>query len=377
MEPKPSPLNRKKFIKNLPDFYQIPEQVLQPYNNGEEDPTFRKHKDIDNLRANNISTKNTQIQNIKIGLVDIDSSILYHLKNNIIPQVQIHGNLIEIPIIYASPERWKSIQKDGYYRDKNGKIQSPLIVIKRDYFSKDRTLGNKLDGNNVNNVQYFKKGWSKRNSYDNLRILQNQKPQEEYQVTVIPDYINIKYSLIIFTDFIEHNNDIIESIAYASDSYWGDKERFQFRSFINDFPTPVDVEINNDRISRSEISLNVKGYIIPNNINVNLSTPSKLSFNKSKIIIEEKTIENNIPKEFKPLEYIKPPCDNSINLPYIKYISGTENIIPLSEHSINPISSIEVYDSNDIKIHIQIINNDGLVSILSNVPLNNHKLIIS
>ena len=29
----------------------------------------------------------------------------------------------EVPIIYGAPERWKSFQKDGYYRDKNGKYQ--------------------------------------------------------------------------------------------------------------------------------------------------------------------------------------------------------------------------------------------------------------
>ena len=33
---------------------------------------------------------------------------------------------LNVPVLYGSPERWKSVQKDGFYRDKNGKIQAPL-----------------------------------------------------------------------------------------------------------------------------------------------------------------------------------------------------------------------------------------------------------
>jgi hypothetical protein len=373
---KPTPIDRTKFENNLKETYDIPEQVYQPYNSEIEDPQLRKQIDRNNLRANEISTKGTQTQDIKIELKDIDSSILYHLQKNIIPQIKVNDNLIEVPILYASPERWKSIQKDGYYRDKNGKIQTPLIVLKRDYFSKDRSLGNKLDGNKVNNVQYFKKGWSKRNVYDNFNLLQGQRPQEEYQVTVIPDYIDLKYSLLVFTDYIEHTNNIVEAIEYASDSYWGDKEKFLFRTFINDYPTPIDVEAGNDRLSKSEMSLNVKGYIIPKNINIDLSAPSKLAYNKSKIVLSEFVLDSLPTKDFKQPSYIKPPCKDPMP-EFIKIISGTENIIPISEHGINPIASIEVYDSDGNEVFVLTTNNNGLVSVLTNVPLDNHKLVIS
>ena len=38
------------------------------------------------------------------------------------------------------PERWKGVQQDGYYRDKEGKIQTPLIMFKRDSVEKRRDL---------------------------------------------------------------------------------------------------------------------------------------------------------------------------------------------------------------------------------------------
>jgi len=108
------------------------------------------------------------------------------------------------------------MQSDGFYRDKNGKTMVPLIMFKRTSFEKDNTLGNKLDGNRVQNVQYFETQYSKRNNYDNFSILQNQKPQKEYILGVIPDYITISYDMSIFTDFTEQMNEITEAIEFAA-----------------------------------------------------------------------------------------------------------------------------------------------------------------
>ncbi len=61
---------------------------------------------------------------------------------------------IEVPIIYGSPEKWKAVQADGYYRDGNqGKIMVPLIMFQRESITKDRSIGNKLDGNKVRNFK--------------------------------------------------------------------------------------------------------------------------------------------------------------------------------------------------------------------------------
>lgn len=284
---KPTPINREQFLNNIHDSYKIPEQELQPYENNTQDviPTTPGQSDF--VRGNEISMKGDTSSNIQISLEDHDATIIYYIENYIRPTVEINGNTREVPVIYGSPERWKSIQKDGFYRDKNGKAQIPLIILKRESFEKDRTMGNKLDGNKVNNVQYFKQGYSQRNSYDNFSVLQNQKESVEYKIGIIPDYITIRYKLIIYTDYVEHMNKLIESIEFASDSYWGDKERFQFRASIDSYPTPISVESGGDRASKSEMTLTVKGYIIPNTINVNNASPVGKSYNITKIVLKE------------------------------------------------------------------------------------------
>jgi len=289
MESKPRPINRREFLTSLSEPYQEPEVAIQPYTNPNSKESLNAQPGQPEFnRASQISLKNEENATINIGLEDHDNAILYYLNNVIRPTVIQNERQIEVPIIYGSPERWKSIQYDGFYRDKNGKTMVPLIMFKRESFEKNRTLGNKLDGNVVHNVQYFEKQYSQRNVYDNFDVLNNQKPQKEYILGVIPDYITLNYKLSIFTDYVEQMNPIIEALEFASDSYWGDPQKYQFRAIMNSFPTPVLLENSTDRASKSEITLTLQGYIIPNTINVAMAGPNPKSYNITKTRFTEK-----------------------------------------------------------------------------------------
>jgi hypothetical protein len=291
MESKPRPINKREFLTSLSEPYQEPEMVIQPYTNPNSTESLNAQPGQPEFnRASQISLKNEENSTINLGLEEHDNAILYYLKNIIRPTVIQNERQIEVPIIYGSPERWKSIQYDGFYRDKNGKIMVPLIMFKRESFEKNRTLGNKLDGNVVHNVQYFEKQYSQRNVYDNFGVLRGQKPQKEYILGVIPDYITLTYKLSIFTDYVEQMNPIIEALEFASDSYWGDPQKYQFRAIMNSFPTPVLLENSTDRANKSEITLTLQGYIIPSGINVAMAGPNPKSYNITKTIFTEKII---------------------------------------------------------------------------------------
>jgi hypothetical protein len=289
MEIKPRPLDTREFLTTLTEPYQEPEKAIQPYNNPNSKASLETQPGQPEFnRALQVSLKDDKHSTINLGLQEHDDAVLYYLENVIRPTVTHNERQIVVPIIYGSPERWKSIQYDGFYRDKNGKTMAPLIMFKRESFEKNRTLGNKLDGNVVHNVQYFEKNYSQRNVYDNFAILNNQKPQKEYMLGVIPDYINITYKLAIFTDYVEQMNQLIEGLEFASDSYWGDPEKFVFRAIITSFPTPVTLENAVDRVSKSEVSIMLQGYIIPRNINVAMAGPNPKSYNVTKTTFTEK-----------------------------------------------------------------------------------------
>ena len=190
--------------------------------------------------------------------------------------------------MYGSPERWAAMQKDGYYRDKNGKMQAPIIAFRRDNIEKNRNLGNKLDGNAPHNYGVFEKKFSKNNIYDRFGLLHNRKKEKELYAVAIPDYVNITYSCIIFTDYMEHNNKIIEGINFASDSYWGSPDRFRFRAMIDNFSTSTDVVQGNDRIVRTEFTVNLLGYILTDTVNA-LPFNTKKYYSKSSLKVTNET----------------------------------------------------------------------------------------
>ena len=290
MDFKPRPYTKREFLSKLQEPYTNPETEVKvaPIQSV---PTEVKPGQPEFSRAKEISLKDdTQNKTISIGLKDIDASILYYLENIIKPVVTQNDKQLAVPIIYGSPERWKSMQADGFYRDKNGKTMVPLIMFKRDSFTKNNTLGNKLDGNKVQNVQYFETNYSKRNVYDNFGILQNQKPQKEYILGIIPDYLDITYSLSIFTDYVDQANEITEAVEFAARSYWGDPERFMFRADIQTFNTPVLLENGSDRANKTTMNVLVNGYIIPSGINAAMAGPSPKSYNVTKTVFKETVV---------------------------------------------------------------------------------------
>jgi len=240
-------------------------------------------------RGNQLSFRGDTTKPFNIGIKDIDESIIYYFENVIKPTVYQNGTLINIPIIYGSPERWVSVQKDGYFRDKAGKIMAPLIMYKRTDVTKNYTIGNKLDANNPHNYAITKKPYDKKNEYDNFFILNNRKPQEEYYAIIIPDYVTLTYKCSIYTYYIEQMNKIIEAINYASDSYWGNPERFNFKARIDNYTTNVTLNQGQERVVKSDFSIKMYGYIIPDIINKSLNSIRKFN-NKCKINFSIETV---------------------------------------------------------------------------------------
>lgn len=243
---------------------------------------------IERNRAENRKVTSDDVKQFSIGLRDIDETIVYYFNNVIKPSVLQNGTRKNVPIIYGSPERWAAVQKDGFYRDKNGKIQAPLIMYKRDSLEKNRNLGNKLDANNPVNFGIFEKKFSMKNVYDRFSILNSRDRVKEYYGVIIPDYVNITYSCIIFTDYVEQMNKIIESVNFAADSYWGDPERFKFRAMIDNFTTVTELNQGEDRKVRTEFQINMLGHIVSDSINAQLNGLNKF-YSKSAISFKIET----------------------------------------------------------------------------------------
>lgn len=276
---KPTPLNRRDFTSKL----------IDPYLKDGKPPVQGNL-----IRGEQVSVKDDNVKTIAIGLEDHDAAIQYYFEKVIQPTVIQNGTRISVPVIVSSPEKFKSIQTDGFMRDKNSKLMVPLITYKRDSVEKNRELGNKLDGNLVSNIQIFEQRYTKRNEYDNFSVLQGTKPQIARSITVVPDYVTITYSCIIFTNYIEQNNKLVESIQFASDSYWGDFSKFAFRTKIDSFSTTTILEQGDDRAVKSTFNIILSGYLIPDSINKELALTQAKIYDKTKIVFTTEIVDKKI-----------------------------------------------------------------------------------
>ena len=85
-------------------------------------------------------------------------------------------------------------------------------------------------------------------------------------------------------------NKIVEAMNYASDSYWGNPERFKFRARIDNYTTSVELENAGNRIVKTQFSLKLNGYLIPDTIQKELASVKKLS-NATQIIFDLETVK--------------------------------------------------------------------------------------
>jgi hypothetical protein len=290
---KPNPKSQQQISNDYVDPYVFPEtgESLGNPNIPSEFNQFTstQQNGISFNRSGQMSFKDDTTKPFTVGLQDIDESIMYYFQNVIKPTVIQNGVRIAVPIIYGAPERWKSVQKDGYYKDKNGAIMSPLIMFKRDTMDKNRSLTNKLDANSPNLYTSWTKSYNSKNDYSNFSVLTNRIPVEQFVVNVVPDYVNLTYSCVIQTYYVEQLNKIIEALNYASDSYWGNPERFKFKASIDSYSTVVEISDNTSRVVKGTFTIKLFGYIVPDTIQKEVTAIKKYN-SKAQVIIGIETV---------------------------------------------------------------------------------------
>ena len=244
------------------------------------------------------------VKNPSVTLMDMDSAIVSYFDMVIKPSVEDNGENVKVPIMYASPERWKAIQRDGFMRDKNRQIITPVIVYRRTSIEKDDTVPqDKLDANNPHMFYTFEKKFSSENKYDNLTTQIGLLPQREYYNVSFPDYVTLTYDFMIWTAYIEQMNKIVERITYSDGAYWGDPDKMRFRTNIDSFTDATEVA-DAERLVRTNFSVTLKGYLLPEGNFDHRSTTQKFITPKKVIFGTEtdSTIENNVGRSGQFLE---------------------------------------------------------------------------
>lgn len=272
--------------------------LSEPYVKGYSDPTkvFSEPKKSgmpEINRSYQVASDTQQDKDFSIGIKDIDEAVMYYFEKVLRLYVVQNNSRISIPIIYGSAENWKNFQRDGYFRDKEGKLMAPLLVFKRNTITQNRNLGFKLDGNMIHNLQLFEKRYSTRNFYSNFNLLSNRSPEKEYVAVATPDYVTVEYECVVWTHYMEQMDKVVEALNFASRAYWGDPNRFLFHSSIETFTDATEYAQSEDRAVKTNFNITLNGYLIPDTINKKMANATKY-YGVSKVVFGLETTDSPI-----------------------------------------------------------------------------------
>jgi hypothetical protein len=202
-----------------------------------------------------------------ITLKDIDTAVINHIRNIMKPVVRESNEIIKVPVMYGNEERWKSVRGRGVLRDKNGVIILPVMVIKRTSVAMNDQMplsfDNDVRGKYISVIR-SKSGWSKNNRYDRFSVLTGQKPVEEFVKTGMPDFVVCSYNIVMMTAYMEQMNDLNTIWVEHLETYFGDSTSYRFLSSLSgDISDATEMESDGERIIRNELTLEIKGYMIP------------------------------------------------------------------------------------------------------------------
>ncbi len=227
-------------------------------------------------------------------MLDIDGTILWHMKNIIKPKVVDNGEIIDVPIIWGNAERWKSVQSDGFFRDQKGRMMIPLLMIRRTGMAPyDAMMYNKMSDEMFTNYQ---RKYSKRNKYDKLSVingsnnpLRNEKPEMETFQVRFPDYVTITYDITLWCEYVEQVNRLTELLVFYGGKTWGDAKEGRAaivcRTTAYDFSEEIGT--GTDRIVRSTISLETLAPLMPKSVSDEIVSKKVSSIRQTSVNFKE------------------------------------------------------------------------------------------
>ena len=93
-----------------------------------------------------------------------------------------------------------------------------------------------------------------------------------------PDYVNLEYEVVVWCDYMEQVNKIVEQIVFFQGRSFGDRYKFVIKGDSYSFETVS--EMGQDRITRANINLTTKAYIVPEYTGVDNNTKRRVSVGK-------------------------------------------------------------------------------------------------
>lgn len=270
-------------IKNSSKYRKPPIKRTRDSFIDDENSAENPRVDFGQSRHREVRRDKDTIRNLGVTLYDVDFAIKSYIDQTMQLKIEDNGEYISVPTLYANSEKWASIQKNGFLKDKKGKTLVPLLTFRRS----NVTMNNELKRNKVatiNQVGFvMQRQYNKLSPYDRFSTLYGIKKPQEYFIAPIPDYVNVTYDFIAWCEYQEQLNYLVEQFIYFTGQSFGERNFFKFSTNMDS----VNMEDNNttgqDRVVRATFQISVHTYLLPKELSGESTTrrvisPSKIKF---------------------------------------------------------------------------------------------------
>jgi hypothetical protein len=242
----------------------------------------RPRIDLGQSRHTQIRRDKDRTKSIGITLYDIDFAVKSFIDNVMLLRLEDSGESIIVPTLYANSEKWASIQRNGYLKDKKGKTLVPLITFRRSSVNmKSELRRNKVA--TTNQLGYvLKQKYNKNSPYDKFSSLYgvNDRTVQEYIVTPIPDYVDVSYDFIAWCEYQNQLNYLVEQFVYFTGQSFGERNSLKFSTNVESFTMEDNNTTGQDRVVRCSFQITVHGYLLPKSVGTEVTTKRTMGPNK-------------------------------------------------------------------------------------------------
>jgi len=221
--------------------------------------TFSRNSEVN--RANQVRRDNDIIKTPKITIEDVDFAVISFLRDVIKPQIIENNKIIDVPVMYANGEKWAQVQARGFMRDRKGKIMTPVLSIRRvSMTERDSLKSLGVNQNPSGNDFIYRNKHTKTNRYDRFSVLQGIQPKKEYYASPVPEFVDVAYEFLLWTEYTDQMNSLVEQIMPTNGFAYG--TTYKFPTFLSDVSFETSNNTGEDRIVRATIPATVKGTLL-------------------------------------------------------------------------------------------------------------------
>jgi len=231
---------------------------MRPIKPSNTETRFASNKEVKTF-AGQSDLKRDGVKDISIALYDVDYAVKWHLESVIKPTVVAENSIISVPILFGGGEKFAAVQKHGYLRDTQGRILTPLIMIRRNSVTKREDIQDLKVLESSDARITFEKKYTQANRYDRFNLT-NKIPTRELYSMDVPKFVQVDYDLLIWTNNTVQLNEVVEQLMWFDGKAFGDSHKF-----ITHIDPPSFETVNNtgeDRLVRATMPMRTKAQIL-------------------------------------------------------------------------------------------------------------------